>query len=95
MSGRIFRTFNIGDFTIIPDGEPAPDAGGIPLILGRKGAFGSGEHETTASCLELMPIIPGIKGCRALDLGTGTGILAIAAARLEAESVVALDLPGG
>lgn len=92
MSGRIFTPFTIGPFTIIPAGDPYPQPCGIPLVLGKKGAFGSGEHETTASCLEFMPRIPGIKGCRALDLGTGTGILAIAAARLGAASVVALDL---
>jgi ribosomal protein L11 methyltransferase len=92
MSARIFSTFSIGSFTVIPSGDPCPQPCGLPLVLGKKGAFGSGEHETTASCLELMPQIPGIRGCRALDLGTGTGILAIAAARLGAASVVALDL---
>ncbi len=92
MSARIFSPFAVGPFTVIPAGDPHPQACGIPLVLGKKGAFGSGEHETTASCLEFMPRIPGIKGCRALDLGTGTGILAITAARLGAASVVALDL---
>jgi ribosomal protein L11 methyltransferase len=92
MSTRIFTSFTIGNFTIIPAGEPAPQPCGIPLVLGKKGAFGSGEHETTVSCLELMPKIAGIKGCTALDLGAGTGILAIAAARLGASSVTALDL---
>jgi len=92
MSGRIFTPFTIGTFTVIPDGEPFPPSCGIPLVLGKKGAFGSGEHETTASCLELLPMVPGIQGCRALDLGTGTGILAIAAARLGAAAIVALDL---
>jgi len=92
MSGRIFTSFSIGLFTIIPAGDPYPNPCGLPIVLGKKGAFGSGEHETTASCLEIMPGIPGIAGCRALDLGSGTGILAIAAARLGAASVVAVDL---
>ena len=92
MSGRIFKPFPVGTFTIIPAGFSTPDPCGIPLILGRKGAFGSGEHETTASCLELLMGIPDIAGCRAFDLGTGTGILALAAARLGAASVAALDL---
>ena len=51
MHGRIFRAFPIGPFTIIPEGAPATT--GIPVILGRKGAFGSGEHETTVACLEI------------------------------------------
>lgn len=92
MSGRIFAPFTIGLFTIIPAGDPAPDFCGIPLLLGRQGAFGSGEHETTASCLELMPAIAALQGGHVLDLGSGTGILAIAAARLGASSVVAVDL---
>lgn len=92
MSGRIFTSFTIGRFTIIPEGGPAPDAVDLPIILGRQGAFGSGEHETTAACLELMPTIPILKGVHALDLGSGTGILSIAAARLGAATVVAVDL---
>jgi len=92
MSGRLFTSFSVGLFTIIPAGDPPPNPCGLPIILGRKGAFGSGEHETTASCLEIMPFIPGMDGCHALDLGCGTGILALAAARLGAAAVVAVDL---
>lgn len=92
MSGRIFTSFHVGMFTVVPAGDPLPDPCGTPLILGRKGAFGSGEHETTAACLELLPCLPDIGNCRALDLGSGTGILAIAAARLGADVVAAVDL---
>ena len=92
MSALIFRSFSIGEFTVIPAGEPVPSICGIPILLGKKGAFGSGAHETTASCLELLSKIPIIEGCRALDLGSGTGILAIAAARLGAAAVAAVDL---
>jgi len=92
MSGRIFKSFSIGLFTIIPAGDPTPNPCGLPIVLGKKGAFGSGEHETTASCLEIMPAIPGLKGSRSLDLGSGTGILALAAARLGVSAVVAVDL---
>ncbi|HCE67209.1 MAG: SAM-dependent methyltransferase [Geobacteraceae bacterium GWC2_55_20] len=89
MHGRIFRSFPIGPFTIIPEGETSTS--GIPVILGRKGAFGSGEHETTVACLEELSMLAGISGATVLDLGSGTGILAIAAARLGASRVVALD----
>ncbi|MBI1921352.1 MAG: 50S ribosomal protein L11 methyltransferase [Geobacter sp.] len=92
MSGRIFQPFHVGGFTIIPEGEPRPTPCGIPLVMGKKGAFGSGEHETTASCLAFLEQLPDLEGAEAFDLGSGTGILAIAAARLGAKRVVALDI---
>ena len=95
MTGRIFRPFTIGTFIIVPEGEPLPTTVTLPLILGKKGAFGSGEHETTASCLEELARLPGLAGMRALDLGSGTGILAIAATLLGARSVVAIDIDWG
>ena len=54
-------------------------------------AFGTGHHPTTLMCLELLEELlrPGM---RLLDLGTGSGILTIATARLGAGSMVALDL---
>lgn len=90
--GRIFTSFDIGPFTIIPEGESSPTGCGIPLILGKKGAFGSGEHETTVACLEFMAGMGNLAGMNALDLGSGTGILAIAATRLGADSVLAIDI---
>ena len=93
MQERIFSPTVIGQFTITPpEARATLPADTIPLVLGSKGAFGSGEHETTAACLELLPQIPGIAHARALDLGSGTGILAIAASRLGAASVAAVDL---
>lgn len=91
MNRRVFSPWTIGSFNIVPEGMASPGEE-TPLFLGRKGAFGSGEHETTASCLESMGQLPGIAGARVLDLGSGTGILAIAAAKLGAASVVAIDL---
>jgi ribosomal protein L11 methyltransferase len=54
-------------------------------------AFGTGTHETTALCAGWLEelVKPGIK---AIDLGTGTGILAIAAALLGATDVLATDI---
>ncbi|HEY6874588.1 MAG TPA: 50S ribosomal protein L11 methyltransferase [Geobacteraceae bacterium] len=92
MYGRIFRPFTVGGFIIVPEGETPPPEGGITLVMGKKGAFGSGEHETTASCLEELERLPGLEGMRCLDLGSGTGILAIAAARLGAHRVIAVDI---
>lgn len=72
-----------------PDVRNAADR--IPIILAHGAAFGSGEHETTASCLEEMERLPRLEGTDVLDLGCGTGVLAIAAAKLGARRVVAVD----
>jgi ribosomal protein L11 methyltransferase len=68
--------------------KPAPDEILIQLDPGL--AFGTGGHATTALCLELLEryLQPGM---RVADVGTGTGILAIAAAKLGAREVVAVD----
>lgn len=93
MQTRRFSPLTIGRFTITPPTAAAQlPADTLPLLLGSKGAFGSGEHETTAACLELLPRVPGLAGARALDLGSGTGVLAIAAVRLGVASVAAIDL---
>lgn len=56
-------------------------------------AFGTGYHPTTATCLEAMEqhITPNMT---VLDLGSGSGILTIAAIKLGAEQVIALDIDG-
>ncbi len=56
-------------------------------------AFGTGQHQTTAMCLRAVEELMR-PGAAALDLGCGTGILAIAAAKLGASRVVALDIDG-
>jgi ribosomal protein L11 methyltransferase len=67
---------------------PKPDEVVIELDPGM--AFGTGLHPTTRMCLQVLEehLEPGAK---VLDLGTGSGILAIAAAKLGAGSVLALD----
>jgi ribosomal protein L11 methyltransferase len=60
------------------------------LVIDPGQAFGTGHHETTVACLEALDDLP-LAGWRLLDLGTGTAILAIAAARRGAD-VVAVDL---
>lgn len=54
-------------------------------------AFGSGTHETTGMCLELLEEVVR-SGQRVIDVGTGSGILAIGAAMLGAEDVLAIDI---
>jgi ribosomal protein L11 methyltransferase len=72
--------------------EPSASINGdaIELVITR-GAFGSGEHETTLSCLEILEDLDSVADAELLDLGSGTGILAIAALALGARSAVCVD----
>ena len=66
----------------------------IPIVITPGMAFGTGEHDTTATCLRFIADVAGelTPGAwEALDLGTGSGILAIAARKLGARSVDAAD----
>jgi len=67
-----------------------PDEGEVVVVLDPGMAFGTGLHPTTQMCLMALEehLRPGM---RLLDLGTGSGILAIAGAKLGAGSVLALD----
>lgn len=81
-------------FVVFPFFEGVPrndDPTRLPVFIGRGRAFGSGEHETTAAVLEEMETIPDWPENAVLDVGCGTGILSIAAARLGACSVTAVD----
>jgi ribosomal protein L11 methyltransferase len=69
---------------------PAPRPGDLPLRLRAAPAFGTGAHATTRGCLRLLERLVA-PGDRIVDVGTGSGILAIAAARLGAARVVALE----
>jgi ribosomal protein L11 methyltransferase len=87
-----FTPLDVGEhFTILPPWEGKRSAR-INLIIDPGMAFGTGHHETTRSCLVLMEKYDGKteKG-RFLDLGTGTGLLAIAASKLGYEQVMAVD----
>jgi ribosomal protein L11 methyltransferase len=73
----------------------AAGAGRITLILDAGVAFGSGEHNSTRGCLvALERLLPRMRHgrCRILDLGTGSGILAMAADRTLHRPVVAADI---
>ena len=77
-----------------PPGEAVPDPDAVVVRMVPGLAFGSGSHETTALCLEWLDAcaVDGhIAGAEVVDYGCGSGILAIAAAKLGAGRVFAVD----
>ena len=90
---KYYKPFRAGEHLVIkPSWEPyeAQD-GDLVLELDPGMAFGTGTHETTFMCMEQLEryVKP---GCRAIDVGCGSGILALAAAKLGARDVLAIDL---
>lgn len=89
-----FPPLAIGPFLIVPTWEETPPnaPGQLVLKLDPGLAFGTGQHPTTHLCLELLAQqLEGTPNTSLLDVGCGSGILSIAAAKLGAR-VVASDL---
>lgn len=76
---------------IVPSWHDSPDPDAVNLILDPGMAFGTGSHPTTRLCLEWLERHVA-SGCTVLDYGCGSGILAIAAARLGAARVAGVDI---
>ncbi len=88
---RHFTTEHIGERLVVrPPWEPMPD-GGVVVTLDPGLAFGTGKHETTRACLEYIDSLSG-EGGRFLDMGCGSGILSIAAAKLGFSPVSGFDV---
>jgi ribosomal protein L11 methyltransferase len=94
---RHFPPQRLGRFFIVdPDETVTPPAGAWTIRLAAGPAFGSGTHATTQGCLAAIARIAAARGRagfrRVLDVGTGSGILAIGAGRAGARRVVATDV---
>jgi ribosomal protein L11 methyltransferase len=79
-----FPARHIGRFYVHGSHVPPPAGGTIPLHIDAATAFGSGEHATTEGCLLAIAdlVRRGARTRRVLDMGTGSGILAIGIAKL-------------
>ncbi len=96
--GEKFSARELGPFRIAPPWEAADGrfdaiADKQLIILDPGLVFGTGTHPTTRDCLKAIELAAGSMNISSvLDLGTGTGLLALAAARLGCKNVVGVDL---
>jgi ribosomal protein L11 methyltransferase len=92
-AGEELKPFKVGNLVICPPWEDGVvEEGEILVHLDPCVVFGTGYHPTTRSCLKtLWEIYQKERPKRVLDLGTGSGILALAAAKWGADQVLAID----
>ena len=88
---KYYHAMDIGDRLAIVPGWEDHQTDRIKIIMDPGMAFGTGTHETTSLCLETLDSL--VKGGeRVLDIGTGSGILAIAALKLGAAEAEGVDI---
>lgn len=92
MSQAGLEPLHVGRFFVHAADECAPpDARAFRIAAGR--AFGTGHHETTSGCLAMLDGMADQSFSKVIDIGTGTGLLAFAAAHLWPDArVVATDI---
>lgn len=88
--GRIIVAPPWHDLAAASASDLQPADGDLAIVIDPSTGFGTGHHETTRLCLSLLQSIE-LGGRRVIDAGTGSGVLAIAAAKLGAAAVVAFD----
>lgn len=80
-----------GRFIVAPPWHvPAVGADQIVVVIEPSAGFGTGHHQSTRLCLRAIERLP-VAGWRVMDVGTGSGVLAIACAMLGAGAVLAID----
>jgi len=78
-------------FVVAPDASLLPrDGERLTIVVPQEQAFGTGSHETTSLCIEMLESLE-LRDRRGLDVGAGSGILAIAMLKLGASKVIAFD----
>lgn len=91
--GGTIEPLRIGRFLLNPTWiKASPGENDVAITLDSGVVFGNGAHPTTQACLEAIDIAcSGKKVSTMLDLGSGTGVLALAAAKLGCEKILAVD----
>jgi ribosomal protein L11 methyltransferase len=88
-----FEPFTVGRFLIVPPWSHEQREGYLRLVIQPGQGFGTGHHGSTYGVLRLLDeLIPQQPFARALDVGTGSGILAIAMSLLGVHEITALDI---
>jgi ribosomal protein L11 methyltransferase len=90
-SQAALRSIQVDRIIVAPPWDvPAADDGSTVIIIKPSTGFGTGHHATTRLCLRALQRID-LRDCSAIDVGTGSGVLAIAASLHGASTVVAFD----
>lgn len=85
------RAVRVAQIVIAPPWDIPPAADEIATVVIEPSiGFGTGHHPSTRLCVRALQQQP-VRGCAVIDFGTGSGVLAIAAAKLGAASVLAVD----
>jgi ribosomal protein L11 methyltransferase len=94
-SQRAITAVSAGAYIVAPPWDVPPDvpAGATVIVIEPSRGFGTGHHASTRLCLRALSELP-VRGLRVLDLGTGSGVLALAASLAGASSVTAVDVDG-
>jgi ribosomal protein L11 methyltransferase len=86
---QFYQPLQFGDLWVVPAWLEAPPGARHVLTMDPGMAFGTGQHATTALCLDVLASRPAAPSL--IDVGCGSGILAIAAAKLGVRRLLAID----